>query len=352
MAGVGEPVATPERLEIVAHQPPGAQDGVARVVGDHHPAARIPGRRVGLGAERQPADLHRAHRLVVVAARPPEPHGVRRLARAEHRAIGVVAPVVHPEDVLVGDHGVPAVAAPGCRPVGGLPLARRSSAARRRGRAAAGTRRSVPTAITLSPSDSPAARSTARGAAAAAPPAAASRDRAPRRSRARGPAGASQSFVTSSPPSSTTKELCGRGTGSRWEASTSRSGAEAMDPAAEDHVQVAVRVCGHPAGPVRAAGQPGGGCGDRERLGVEPLDPALDRSRQRPADGHVVAQRVQLPGLAPQEHVGAEGVDGGGDLEALAGPDPEAGHAVGAAAAQRPAVLAGPRARPVGAGHQ
>ena len=38
------------------------------------------------------------------------------------------------------------------------------------------------------------------------------------------PAGASQSLVTSSPPSRTTKELWGRGTGSRWEASTSSPG--------------------------------------------------------------------------------------------------------------------------------
>ena len=81
-------------------------------------------------------------------------------------------------------------------------------------------------------------------------------------------------------------------------------GAEAMDPAAEHHVQVAVRVCGDPPWPVRAAGQAGGGGGDLQRLRVEPLDPGLDRRRQRPAERHVVAQRVQLPGLAPHQHVG------------------------------------------------
>ena len=36
--------------------------------------------RVGLRAERQPADLDRAHRAVVVAPRPPQPHRVGRLA--------------------------------------------------------------------------------------------------------------------------------------------------------------------------------------------------------------------------------------------------------------------------------
>ena len=44
MAGVGEAVAAPERLELVAGEAPGAKDGVARVVGDHDPAARIPAR--------------------------------------------------------------------------------------------------------------------------------------------------------------------------------------------------------------------------------------------------------------------------------------------------------------------
>ncbi len=42
MAGVGEPVAAPQRFELVAPQPPGADDGVARVVGDDDPAARDP----------------------------------------------------------------------------------------------------------------------------------------------------------------------------------------------------------------------------------------------------------------------------------------------------------------------
>ena len=65
---MGEPVAAPQRLELVAAQPPGADDGVAGVVGDHDPPLRIPGRRVGLGPVRQPADLDRAHAAVVAAA--------------------------------------------------------------------------------------------------------------------------------------------------------------------------------------------------------------------------------------------------------------------------------------------
>ena len=253
VAGVGEAVAAPERLELVARQPPGAQDGVARVVGDDDPARRVPRRRVGLRAERQPADLHRAHRAVVVAPRPPEPHGVRRVAGAEHRAVRAVAPVVHPEHVLVGDHGVPAVAAPGRRPVGRAATARRSvrrPASRSSRRPEDDGRPDRDHALAV---DWRAARSTARGAAAAGPPAAASPGPGPRPSRARGPPGASQSFVTSSPPSSTTNELCGRGDRQPVGGEHLEVRAEAVRPAAEDHVQVAVRVRRQPAGPVRAA---------------------------------------------------------------------------------------------------
>ena len=73
---------------------------------------------------------------------------------------------------------------------------------------------------------------------------------------------------------------------------------------------------------------------------------------QRPASRHAVAQRVELAGLAPDQQVGPEGVDGGGDLEVLAGLDAQPGDAVGAAVAQGAAVLARPRPGPVGAGHR
>ena len=150
----------------------------------------------------------------------------------------------------------------------------------------------MPTAITLSPSlESRAIEGSGRrsGSATAAASRVEHRD-----GRGLGPAGASQSLVTSSPPSRTTNELCGRSTGSRCEARTSRSGLEPVRPAPEDHVQVAVRVGGDPARPERPAGQPRRRRGHRERLRVEALDPGLDRRRLGPRERDVVAERVEL----------------------------------------------------------
>ena len=125
--------------------------------------------------------------------------------------------------------------------------------------------------------------------------------------------------------------------------------AEAMRPAAEHHVQVAVAVGGDAARPVLAARQPRRG-GDRpKRLRVEPLDPSLDRAGQRVAEGNVMPQRVELARLAADQQVGRECIADRGEDEALPRLDPQAGLPFGRAPAPRPAVLAGPRPRPVAA---
>ena len=120
-------------------------------------------------------------------------------------------------------------------------------------------------------------------------------------------------------------------------------------------MQVAVRVRRDPAGPPGAAGQPRRRRGDRERRRVEALDPALDRRRLRPAQRDVVAQRVELARLAPDEQVGGEGVVDGGDLEPLAGPDAEprlSRRRTPSAAARRPrrSTAAASRRRLTGSG--
>ena len=117
---VGEPVAAPERLELVAVHPPGTHDRVAGVVGDHDPTLGVPPRRIGLGPVRMSADLDRARRIVV-EPRPPEPQRARLDAAVEHRVIDPIAAIVHPEEVAVGDHRIPAVATLGRRPVAGAP---------------------------------------------------------------------------------------------------------------------------------------------------------------------------------------------------------------------------------------
>ncbi len=99
------------------------------------------------------------------------------------------------------------------------------------------------------------------------------------------PAGASQSLVTSSPPSRTTNELCGRGHRQPVRGQHLELRAQPVRPAAEDHVEVAVRVRGDSARPVGAARQPRGRRGHVQRRRVEALDPALHRGRLRSAAG-------------------------------------------------------------------
>ena len=70
------------------------------------------------------------------------------------------------------------------------------------------------------------------------------------------PAGASQSFITSSPPSSTTNELCGRATGSRCEASTSSSGVSRWAQQPKTMWRSPFACAAIPPGQYGAAGQP------------------------------------------------------------------------------------------------
>ena len=88
-------------------------------------------------------------------------------------------------------------------------------------------------------------------------------------------------------------------------------GAQAMHPAPEGHVQIAIGMGRDSARPVGAAGHPRRRGDHRERLRIEPLYPALDRRCQRPPARYVVAQRVKLSGLSPHKRVGRERVDGG-----------------------------------------
>ena len=207
----------------------------------------------------------------------------------------------------------------------------------------------VPTAITLSPSH--ASRATEgsgrrRGAATGSSVSGSSTETV----EGSRPAGASPSFVTSSPPSSTTNELCGRATGNRCEARTSSSGLRRCAQRPKTSAGLA-GVRRDPAGPVRPAGQPRRRGGHGERLGIEPLYPPLDRGRLRAANGYVVTQRIQLARLAAHQGVGREGVVDRSDLEPLARPDAEPGLARRATPAARATVLARPGPGPIRAGH-
>ncbi len=253
--------------------------------------------------------------------------------------------------MLVGDHRVPAVAALGRGPVARAPAARRSRSAPRRGRGAGG-RRPWCRPRSRSRRRRRAARSRARAGAAAAPTGSSvsgSRTETVEGSR---PAGASQSLVTSSPPSRTTNELCGRATGSRCEASTSSSGLSRCAQRPKTMCRSPFACAAIPPGQQAPPGSRGVEATTASVSRVEPLDPALDRGRLRAADRHRVAQRVELARFAADEHVGREGVVDRGDLESLAGLDAEPGLARRRAPAPRAAVLAGPGPRPVGAGHR
>ena len=163
------------------------------------------------------------------------------------------------------------------------------------------------------------------------------------------PGGASQSLVTSSPPSRTTNELWGAVDWQPVRRQHLQTWAEAMGPAAEHHVQVAVAVGGDAARPVPAARHPRRGGDVLKRLRVEPLDPSLDRAGQRVAEGNVMPQRVELTRLAADQQVGRECIAHRGEDEPFPRLDPQTRLPFGRAPAPRPAVLAGPRPRPVAA---
>ena len=124
-------------------------------------------------------------------------------------------------------------------------------------------------------------------------------------------------------------------------------GRQPVGPATEDHVDVSVGVGADPSRPPGAARQPRAGAHDSERVGIELLDPALDRRRLDAAERNAVAERVELAGLAADEQVGREGVVDGRDLESLARLDGRTGLPGRRAPAARTAVLARPRLRPV-----
>ena len=319
VAGVGEAVAAPQRLQLVAVQAPGANDRVARVVGDHDPAARdpmpggfdsVPYGSPLISTERTAPSSRRAHHSRT---------GLGLHPAAEHRVVGAVAPVVHPEDVLVGDHRIPAVAA--VRPPGRSAARQRSSIAIRPAAAVeaeaedgGGADRDHALAVGGEPGDDGLGQPQRLGHRQ-------QRLGIEHRHR-RGLAPRRRVAVLG-------HELAAVEDDERVVRPRHRQpvrgehlelGAQPMRPAAEDHVQVAAGVGGDPARPVGAAGQPRRRGGRRSSVGrVEALHPGLDRRRLRPAQGHVVAQRVELAGLAPNERVGGEGLADGRHLEPLAG---------------------------------
>ena len=129
--------------------------------------------------------------------------------------------------------------------------------------------------------------------------------------------------------------------------------AEPVRPAAEDHVEVAVGVGGdaRPASSGRA-GRRGVEAVDLQRLGIEPLDPALDRRRlaRRRAACRGAARRAR-PGRGGRACRWRRRRATAATSSRSPGAIPRPGMPRRAAPATRAAVLAGPRLWPVGPGH-
>ncbi len=284
----------------------------------------------------------------VVAPRPPQPHRAGGLAAAPHRPVGLVAAVVHPEDVVVGDHRVPAVAALRRRAVAGPPalvdhdppgVAVQAQAEHR-----------------LRPDRDHAVAVGGEAGDARLGQLQRGRHRQQRLGVEHGERRGHPARRARRSPWSPARRRRGRRrscggapTGSRCEASTSRPGLRRWAQRPNTMCRSPLRWAAIPPGQYLPPGSRGEEATVRERLRVEPLDPSLDRAGQRVAEGNVVPQRVELARLAADQQVGREGIAHRGEDEPLPRLDPQTGLPLGRAPAPRPAVLAGPRPRPVAA---